>query len=132
MEATNTRLSGRPARRMSRVRWNCAWKVLVGVRVPSQPQRSLAPMRMVTYWAPWSTVRRAWAGPSAIRAPETALLWRRAPVPGVPGPDALVVAGDAVQRGGAGGPGVARPAAVEAADVDRLGDRVADGGHRVG
>ena len=48
---------------------NWARKVAVGVRVPSQPQRSLAPMRMVTYWATWPTVVRAWPGASAISAP---------------------------------------------------------------
>jgi hypothetical protein len=52
-------LPGRPVRRIPRVSANWALKVAVGVRVPSQPQRSLAPMRMVTYWAPWPTVRRA-------------------------------------------------------------------------
>ena len=61
---------------MSRVSANWARKVAVGVRVPPQPQRSLAPMRMVTYWAPWPTVVRAWPGASAIWAPETALFQR--------------------------------------------------------
>jgi hypothetical protein len=59
-----------------------ARKLAVGVRVPSQPQRSLAPMRMVTYSAPWRTVLRAWAGASAIWAPETALFQRRPRIPG--------------------------------------------------
>jgi hypothetical protein len=76
IEATNTWLAGRPVRRMSRVSVNWVRKVAVEVRVPSQPQRSLAPMRMVTYSAPWPTVLRAWPGASAIWAPETALFQR--------------------------------------------------------
>ena len=76
IEATNTCVPGSPVRRMSRVSVNWARKLAVGVRVPSQRQRSFAPMRMVTYSAPWSTVRRAWPGASAMRAPETALFQR--------------------------------------------------------
>src|SRR4029450_13892688 len=85
IEATNTWLPGRPALRTARVSRKRARKVAVGVRVPSQPQRSLAPMRMVTYWAPWSTVRRAWAGAAAIWAPGAGVFQRGARRAGVRG-----------------------------------------------
>jgi hypothetical protein len=83
MEATNTCVPGSPARRVSMVSWNRARNLAVGVSLPSLPQRSLAPIRTVTYWAPCSTVRRAWPGASAIRAPDTELLYRRPRMPGL-------------------------------------------------
>jgi hypothetical protein len=55
--------------------WKCARKVAIGVSPPVS-QRSLAPMRMVTYWAPCPTVAWAWPGASSIFAPDTELLWR--------------------------------------------------------
>ena len=43
--------------------------------------------------------------------------------------DPLIVAGDAVVAGGAGGPGLAGVVAIGTADVIGPGDRVADGRH---
>ncbi len=67
---------GSPVARVAIAVWNCVRKVSVEVMVSGEAvHTSLAPIRIVTYCAPWLTALAAWVGAADILDPETASLY---------------------------------------------------------
>ena len=69
-------LPGSPASSVASALWYCCRKALTEVMVDGEDvQTSLAPIRIVTYWAPWATAFDACAGALLILAPDTESLY---------------------------------------------------------